>query len=101
VDSLDRTSPFLETAREAGQDVLGNRIAKRTATDTTRFVWRGGHVIFEVTAGDTVSYQWGVGTDDLLAIHDHTTGAHYYVVQDKLHSVRGLVHRDGTWTGSG
>jgi RHS repeat-associated protein len=80
-------------------DVLGNRIAKRTATDTTRFVWRGGHVIYETSAGGTIrySYQWGLGTDDLLAIHDHGSGAHYYVVQDKLHSVRGLVNQNGNW----
>jgi RHS repeat-associated protein len=80
-------------------DVLGNRIAKRTATDTTRFVWRSGLVLYETNAAGTVrySYQWGLGTDDLLAIHDHGSDAHYYVVQDKLHSVRGLVNRDGTW----
>src|SRR2546422_6466413 len=31
-----------------------------------------------------------------LAIRD-AGGNHYYVVQDLLHSVRGLVKRDGTW----
>jgi RHS repeat-associated protein len=101
-DALDRlTGVTFDGAFVAAYtyDVLGNRIAKRTPTDTTRFVWRGGHVLYETSAAGTVrySYQWGVGTDDLLAIHDHGSGAHYYVVQDKLHSVRGLVHRDGTW----
>jgi RHS repeat-associated protein len=68
----------------------------------TRFVWRSGHVLYETSPGGTitVSYQWGMGTDDLVAVHDHATGAHYYVVQDKLRSVRGLVHRDGTWVAS-
>jgi len=83
-------------------DALGNRIAKKVNGVVTRFVWRSGHVLYETTDGGTltVSYQWGLGTDDLLALHDHGTGGHYYVVQDKLHSVRGLVNRDGTWVAS-
>jgi YD repeat-containing protein len=83
-------------------DVLGTRIAKAVNGTVTRFVWRGGHVLYETTGGGTitVSYQWGMATDDLVALHDHGTGGRYYVVQDKLRSVRGLVHRDGTWVAS-
>jgi RHS repeat-associated protein len=81
------------------RDVLGNRIAKKVNGTVTRFVWRSGHVLYETTDGGTVtySYQWGLATDDLLALHDHGAAAHYYVVQDRLRTVRGLVNRDGTW----
>ena len=44
-------------------------------------------------------YTYGLATDDVLAIRD-AAGNHYYVVQDVLHSVRGLVKRDGTWVRS-
>jgi len=89
-------------------DVLGRRIAKRVySTQTggtvgyTGFVYAGANVAFEV---DTLAhiglrYTWGPDADDLLAIRD-ASGNHYYVTQDKLHSVRGLVKRDGTWVES-
>jgi len=85
-------------------DVLGRRIAKRVYSSVTggrvaftRFVYDGENVAFETdSAGATgIRYTWG-GTDDLLAI-DSAVTAHYYVVQDLLRSVRGLVRRDGTW----
>jgi RHS repeat-associated protein len=86
-------------------DVLGRRIAKRVYSASTggtvaytRFVYHGGAVAYETdSAGTTVTlkYTWGPGADNLLAIDDGTN--HYYVVQDRLHSVRGLVKRDGTW----
>jgi RHS repeat-associated protein len=80
-------------------DVLGRRIAKKVDSVVTRFVWRSGHVIYETTDGGTItrSYTWGLATDDLVAIHDHDASDHYYVVQDRLRSIRGLVDRDGTW----
>jgi RHS repeat-associated protein len=65
----------------------------------TRFVYHGAAVAFETDSGGTslgLGYTWGPAGDDLLAIHD-AAGNQYYVVQDKLHSVRGLVRRDGTW----
>ncbi|MBK6779738.1 MAG: RHS repeat-associated core domain-containing protein [Gemmatimonadetes bacterium] len=41
-------------------------------------------------------YTWGPGTDNLVGLQD-STGTQFYVVQDQLGSVRGLVRRDGTW----
>jgi RHS repeat-associated protein len=93
-------------------DVLGRRIAKRVystvtggADAYTRFVYHGNHVAFEADsgAGGTIKiwkrYVWGMGTDDLIAVRDSSSGTavHSYAVKDKLGSVRGLVKRDGTW----
>ena len=81
------------------------RIAKRVYSTLTggtvaytRFIYRGVHVAFEADSGSTMGlrYTYGLATDDVLAIRD-AGGNHYYVVQDLLHSVRGLVKRDGTW----
>jgi RHS repeat-associated protein len=89
-------------------DVLGRRIVKRVYSTAltgsgvvsyTRFVYHGAAVAFETDSGGTsigLGYTWGPAGDDLLAIHD-AAGNQYYVVQDELHSVRGLVRRDGTW----
>ena len=91
-----------------GYDVLGRRIAKRVYSAATggtvaytRFVSHGAHVAFETDSAGTIGlrYTWGLATDDLLAIRD-AAGNHYYVVQDLLSSVRGLVKRDGTWVRS-
>ena len=64
----------------------------------TRFVYHGGNVAFETDSAETLGlrYTWGPAADDLLAIRD-AGGNHYYVVQDRLRGVRGLVKRDGTW----
>jgi RHS repeat-associated protein len=80
-------------------DASGQRIAKKVGGVATRFVWRGGHVVYETSGGGTLtrSYTWGTSTDDLVAIHDHEGGGHYYIVQDRLRSVRGLVDRGGAW----
>ena len=78
-DALDRLTTVTNTSGLAAAytyDVLGTRIAKKVDTTITRFVWRSGHVIYETT-GDgtrTYSYQWGLETDDLVAIHDHGSG---------------------------
>ena len=91
-----------------GYDVLGRRIAKRVYSAATggtvaytRFVYHGAHVAFETDSAGTTGlrYTWGLATDDVLAIRD-AAGNHYYVVQDLLSSVRGLVKRDGTWVRS-
>jgi RHS repeat-associated protein len=86
-------------------DVLGRRIAKRVYSSSsggvpgyTRFVYHGDHVAFQADSAGVMGlrFTWGLGTDDLRAITDGAS-QHYYIVQDKLGSVRGLVQRDGTW----
>ncbi len=85
-------------------DVSGRRIAKRVYSNATggvvaytRFVYRGPNVAFESDSSNAMGlkYVWG-GIDDLLTIRDGS-GNHFYVVQDVLQNVRGLVKRDGTW----
>ena len=106
-DALDR----LVSVRRNGTliaryayDVLGRRIVKRvysTASGGTlgylRLVYRGSHVGFETDSAGTIglTYTWGAGTDQLLAITDGAT--HYYATTDRLGSVRSLARRDGTW----
>jgi RHS repeat-associated protein len=88
-----------------GYDVLGRRIAKRVYSSSsggvvayTRFVYSGSAVEFETDSGGVIGlrYTHGPGTDDLLAVRD-AAGNHYYIVQDLLRSVRGVVRRDGAW----
>ncbi|MGH7701717.1 MAG: peptidoglycan DD-metalloendopeptidase family protein, partial [Gemmatimonadales bacterium] len=88
-----------------GYDVVGRRIAKRVYSAAsggtvafTRFVYHGDAVAFETDSVGTqgLKYTWGLGTDDLVGVRD-ASNTQYYVVQDKLRSVRGLVKRDGTW----
>jgi len=85
-------------------DVLGRRVVKRVYSSVTggsvgytRFVYDGGNVAFETDSVGNVGlrYTWG-GVDDLVAI-DSGSAKHYYVTHDLLHSVRGLVRRDGVW----
>jgi RHS repeat-associated protein len=106
-DALDR----LVSVRRNGTliaryayDVLGRRIVKRVYSELsggdsayTRFVYRGSHVGFETDSAGTIglTYTWGAGTDQLLAITDGAT--HYYATTDRLGSVRSLAKRDGTW----
>ena len=63
-----------------------------------RYLYQGGHVGAETDAAGNIKwkYTWGPGTDNLIGLQD-STGTQYYVVQDQLGSVRGLVKRDGTW----
>jgi len=86
-------------------DVAGRRIVKRVYSNTTggtvaytRFVYSGSNVAFEADSLNTIGlkYVWGGAADDLLAVRD-AAGNHFYVVQDLLHNVRGVVKRDGTW----
>ncbi len=65
-------------------------------------IYAGGEVTAEADSAGTLklSYVWGLGADDLVAIHDDSTGSHYYVTQDELGSVRGISKRDGTWQGT-
>jgi RHS repeat-associated protein len=68
----------------------------------TRFVYHGDQVAFQADSAGVMGlrFTWGLGTDDLRAATD-AAGQHYYVVQDKLGSVRGLLQRDGTWRAGG
>jgi RHS repeat-associated protein len=89
-----------------GYDVLGRRIVKRVyskpqggAIGYTRMRYTGSAVAFETDSAGvsiTLQYRWGTGVDNLIGVRD-STGTDYEVVQDQLHSVRGLVRRDGTW----
>jgi RHS repeat-associated protein len=104
-DALDRLTNVSNSGGLSAAytyDVLGNRIAKKVNAALVRFVWRSGHLVYETSGAGTIkySYQWGYSTDDLIAIHDHATGAHFYVVQDQLRSLRGLVNRNGAWAAS-
>ena len=86
-------------------DVSGRRIAKRVYSNATggtvaytRFAYSGPNVAFEADSLNamTLKYVWGRAADDLLAVRDGA-GNQFYVVQDLLHNVRGVVNRDGTW----
>ncbi|MBK6779735.1 MAG: RHS repeat-associated core domain-containing protein [Gemmatimonadetes bacterium] len=89
-----------------GYDVLGRRIARRVywsplpgaEARETRYLYQGGQVVAETDAAGAFKwkYTWGPGTDNLVGLQD-STGTQFYVVQDQLGSVRGLVRRDGTW----
>ena len=110
-DALNR----LVTMRQDGTlmvryayDVLGRRIAKRvysSASDGvpgyTRFIYHGENVAFQTDSAGTMGlrFTWGLGIDDLRAVQDGA-GQNYYVVQDKLGSIRGLFERGGTWRAS-
>ena len=89
-----------------GYDVLGRRIVKRVYSGNNagylRAVYRGDAVAVEAdsTGSLLLGYTSGLGVDNLVAVHKYTNGSDYYVVQDALHSVRGLSRRDGTWIGS-
>jgi len=90
-----------------GYDVLGRRIVKRVyrkpqggVLGYLRMSYAGDAVAFETDstgASITLAYTWGTDVDDLIGVRDVTTGIDYQVVQDQLHSVRGLVRRDGAW----
>ncbi len=89
-----------------GYDVLGRRIVKRVYSKPqggtiayTRMSYSGDAVAFETdSAGVNIKtqYTWGADVDDLLGVRD-SLGTDFQVVQDQLHSVRGLVRRDGIW----
>ncbi len=97
-------SPVL-TARY-GYDVFGRRIVKRVYNGQSggtpgyiRMTYTGDAVTFETDSSGAsikMQYTWGADVDDLIGVRD-STGTDYQVVQDQLHSVRGLVRRDGVW----
>jgi YD repeat-containing protein len=105
-DPLDR----LVAVRSAGSlvaryayDVLGRRIVKRVYGGANagylRMIYAGDAVAAEADSGGTLTlgYTWGLGTDDLVAVHRYSDSGHWYVMQDQLRSVRDLTRRDGTW----
>jgi RHS repeat-associated protein len=89
-----------------GYDVAGRRIVKRVYSSASggtagylRMSYRGDQVAFETdSAGSTIGlrYEWGMGTDQLLAVRD-AAGHHFYTARDLLGSIRTLTKRDGTW----
>lgn len=88
-------------------DVLGRRIVKRVYSGSNigylRMIYAGEAVAAETdsaAASLTLGYTSGEGIDNVIAIHRYADGSDYYVVQDALHSVRGLSRRDGTWISS-
>ncbi len=115
-DALDRLTSVWYVTHHAtlvaryAYDVFGRRIVRRVyatgpnnaQTGYFRMIYAGGEATAEADSGGTLklSYVWGLGADDLVAIHDDSTGSHYYVAQDELGSVRGISKRDGTWQGT-
>jgi RHS repeat-associated protein len=87
-------------------DVLGRRIVKKVYSGPNagylRMIYRGPDVAAEADEAGTLTlgYSAGLGIDNIVAIHKYNDGTDYYVVQDALHSVRGLSRRDGTWIAS-
>src|SRR5204863_1401983 len=88
-----------------GYVVLGRRVVKRVYSGVsggtvayTRFVYHGGHVVFETDSGGAIGlrYTWGPGADNLLAVRD-AAGNQFYASTDPLGNIRGLVKRDGSW----
>ncbi|HEU4698634.1 MAG TPA: hypothetical protein VFS40_05605, partial [Gemmatimonadales bacterium] len=113
-DALDRLTAVRYNGiliARYGYDVLGRRIVKRVYSGATggtvgytRFVYAGGQLLLDADSAGNVlrRYTWGPGQDNLLAVDDYTTigTPHYYTVQDRLGSIRGLVKQDGTWQGT-
>ena len=101
-DALDRLVADGSVSKYA-YDVLGRRIAKRVYSGPdagyVRYLYRGGEVAAEADSGGTLkrAYTWGLGADNLVAIHDYVGGDNYYVGQDQLSSTRWVVRSDGTW----
>jgi RHS repeat-associated protein len=87
-------------------DVFGRRIVKRVYSGSNagylRMIYRGSAVAVEADSLGTLTlgYTSGLGIDNLVAVHKYADGSDYYVVQDALHSVRGLSRKDGTWIAS-
>jgi RHS repeat-associated protein len=108
-DAVDRLIAVRKsgvTLARYAYDVLGRRIVKRVYSGPNsgylRMIYAGSDVSAEADSGGapTLGYTAGLGIDNLVAIHKYADGSDYYVVQDALHSVRGLSRRDGTWIAS-
>ncbi|MGE5291210.1 MAG: RHS repeat-associated core domain-containing protein [Micromonosporaceae bacterium] len=108
-DALERLTAVRQggaVVARYGYDVLGRRIVKRVYSGGNagyvRMIYGGDNVVAEADSAQnlTLGYTWGLGTDDLVAVHRYGDARHWYVVQDVLRSVRGLVRRDGTWEAS-
>lgn len=109
-DALERLVRVLQNGAPVARyayDVLGRRIVKRVYSGPNigylRMIYRGGQVTAETDSLGTtftLAYSWGLGTDNLVAIRRLSDNSHWYVVQDALHSMRGLSKKDGTWVAS-
>ena len=78
-------------AESYAYDALGRRVSTTTAEGTIRHVYDGAQSIADLDAdGDVVvSYTWGAGIDNLLAVH--VNGATYYALTDVQGTVWGYV----------
>lgn len=108
-DALDRLIEVRQNGSVLARyayDVLGRRIVKKVYAGANagylRMIYRGSAVAAEADEAGTLTlgYTSGLGVDNLIAIHKYADGTDCYVVQDVLHSVRGLSRRDGTWVAS-
>jgi RHS repeat-associated protein len=108
-DALDRLVAVRQNGAVLARysyDVLGRRIVKRVYSGANagyvRMVYAGSAVAAEAdSAGNlTLGYTTGLGIDNLVAVHKYADGTDFYVIQDALHSVRGLSRRDGVWMAS-
>jgi len=108
-DALDRLIAVRQngvTLARYAYDVLGRRVVKRVYsganTGYVRMVYAGTAVAVEAdSVGNlTLGYTVGLGIDNLVAVHKYADATDFYVIQDALHSVRGLSRRDGVWIAS-
>ena len=78
-------------AESYAYDALGRRVSTTTLEGTIRHVYDGVQCIADLNADGevVVSYTWGAGIDNLLAIH--TGGATYYPLTDVQGTVWGYV----------
>ena len=78
-------------AESYAYDALGRRVSTTTLEGTIRHVYDGVQCIADLDAdGDVVvSYTWGAGIDNLLAVH--VNGVTYYALTDVQGTVWGYV----------
>ena len=108
-DALERLVAIRKsgtTITRYGYDVIGRRIVKRVYsgpnTGYLRMLYSGSDLGAEADSAGNLSmgYTAGLGVDNLVSIHNYADAQDYYVIQDALHSIRGLSRRDGTWMAS-
>ena len=83
-------------AESYAYDALGRRVSTTTLEGTIRHVYDGVQCIADLNADGevVVSYTWGAGIDNLLAIH--TGGATYYPLTDVQGTIWGYVDANNT-----
>jgi hypothetical protein len=65
-------------------------------------IYRGSQVTAEADENGnlTLGYTWGIGADDLVAVHVYSGNNDYYVAKDQVGSVRGCVAQHPSIPGS-